>query len=412
MTPFRNSQMGNDGPGLTGAAKRNYNKTLSSAGVVIEHLFGVLKGRFRRLNIWRPGRCVLQGDPKKKQSSPKFETMPNLLIDSLYFFQACNTKQRSTSLPSLRFEMPWTTEEKTFIVEAYFRLNSINAAQSQFKKRFQCRECPAHSLIYSWVHKFRSHGTVNNLNRKDPDRQSHSGRPKSSRSPHNVAAVRESVVRSPSKSVRRRSQELGIARESVRRILITDLQLYPYRIQIKQKLTPDDMKKRVTMCQWFCDKIDHVPDFLDDVWFSDEAHFLLSGHVNSKNSIFWGSTSPEHCLQRPLHSVKCTAWVAISKHGIIGPIWFEDDNERSVTINTERYVQVLREFWTALGRRRGVVRALQWFQQDGATPHTSNESLAWLRQRFPDRLISRRCDPEWSPHSPDLNRPYFYLWGT
>ena len=29
-----------------------------------------------------------------------------------------------------------------------------------------------------------------------------------------------------------------------------------------------------------------------NVWFSDEAHFLLSGHVNSKNNIFWGSTPP------------------------------------------------------------------------------------------------------------------------
>ena len=61
--------------------------------------------------------------------------------------------------------------------------------------------------------------------------------------------------------------------------------------------------------QWFCDKIDAVPDFLDNVWFSDEAHFLLSGHVNSKNNIFWGSTPPEHFLQRPLHSVKCTAYL-------------------------------------------------------------------------------------------------------
>ena len=125
---------------------------------------------------------------------------------------------------------------------------------------------------------------------------------------------------------------------SVRRILIADLNPYPYRIQIKQKLTLDDMRKCVIMCQWFCDKIDAVPDFLDNVWFSDEAHFLLSGHVNSKNNIFWRSTSPEHCLQRPLHSLKCTAWVAISKHGIIGPFWFEDDNEQCVTINTERYV--------------------------------------------------------------------------
>ena len=180
--------------------------------------------------------------------------------------------------------------------------------------------------------------------------------------PGTKQSVRDSVVRSPGKSLRRRSQELGINRESVRRILIADLNMNPYRIQIKQKLTPDDMKKRVIMCHWFCDKIDAEPDSLDNVWFSDEAHFLLSGHVNSKNNVFWGTTLPEHCLQRPLHSVKCTAWVALSKHGIVGPFWFEDDNEQSVTINTERYLEMLRKFWTALGQRREVVMVHQWFQ--------------------------------------------------
>ena len=109
-------------------------------------------------------------------------------------------------------------------------------------------------------------------------------------------------------------------------------------------------------------------------------------------------------LQRPLHSVKCTAWVAMSKHGIIGPYWFEDDDGQSQTINKEHYMAVLNKYWASLGRRRGVLRASQWFQQDGATPHTANETLAWLRQRFEERLISRRCDVEWAPHSPDLTR--------
>jgi len=167
----------------------------------------------------------------------------------------------------LSFEMPWTTEQKIFIIEAYFRQKSIHAAQLQFKEPFGCREFPFYSMIYRWVNKFRTHGTVHNLNRKDTNRQSHSGRPKSSRTPHNVAAVWDSVVHSPSKSVRRRSQELEINRESVQRILIADLHMYPYRIQIKQKLTPDDMRKRMIMCQWFCDNIDAVPDFLDNVWF-------------------------------------------------------------------------------------------------------------------------------------------------
>jgi len=114
----------------------------------------------------------------------------------------------------------WTTEQKVFIVEAYFRQKSIHAAQLQFKERFGCRESPVHSMIYRWVNKFRSHGIVHNLYRKDTNRQSHSGRPKSSRTPHNVAAVRDSVVHSPSKSVRRRSQELGINRESVRYVQV------------------------------------------------------------------------------------------------------------------------------------------------------------------------------------------------
>ena len=91
--------------------------------------------------------------------------------------------------------------------------------------------------------------------------------------------------------------------------------------------------------------------------------------------------------------------------------WFEDANERATTVNIERYIQVMRQFYATLGRRRGIVRDQQWFQQDGATPHTSNDLLAWLQQHFPGRLISRRCDPEWAPHSHDLNPPDFYLWG-
>lgn len=306
--------------------------------------------------------------------------------------------------------MPWTVQEKTFCVETYFETKSMVAVQARFRRRFGCRHYPASRVMYRWVNKFRAQGTVLNLNAKG-DRASHSGRPKSSRSPANIDAVRESVGRSPRKSLRRRSQELGIPRESIRRILEQDLHLYPYRIQIKHKLTQRDKDMRVAMCRWFCDKIDEDPDFLDDVWFSDEAHFLLSGHVNSKNNIFWGTTPPEDCLQRPLHSIKCTAWVAMSKHGIIGPFWFEDENQCAVTVNTEHYLGVLKKFWTTLGRRRGVVRGVQWFQQDGATPHTSNDSLEWLRERFGVRLISRRCDSEWASHSPDLNPPDFYLWG-
>ena len=113
----------------------------------------------------------------------------------------------------------------------------------------------------------------------------------------------------------------------------------------------------------------------------------------------------------------CAAWVAISKHGIIGPFWFENANQEPVTVRKERYIEVLNKLWGALGllnRGRGwnrVQRDIQWFQQDGAPPHTANITLDWLDHKFPNRLISRKREPEWSPHSPDLNPPDFYLWG-
>ena len=115
------------------------------------------------------------------------------------------------------------------------------------------------------------------------------------------------------------------------------------------------------MCQWFQDKIELSPNFPNDILFSDEAHFLLSGQVNSKNSIFWGTATPNEVLQRPLHSKKCTAWVAMSKHGIIG--WFEDENGEPFTVTKERYVEVLQHYWTALGRRnRGRFKRDWWFE--------------------------------------------------
>ena len=156
--------------------------------------------------------------------------------------------------------MAWTYEEKAFCVEAYFETKSIVAVQAQFRRRYQCRLCPRHKCIYEWFKNFRTHWAILNLNAKG-NRETHSGRPKTSRTPENIAAARDSVVRSPSKSLRLRSQELGIDGESVRGILITDLHLCPYQIQIKHKLTPDDMRKRVTMCEWFCGKIDEDPGF-------------------------------------------------------------------------------------------------------------------------------------------------------
>ena len=50
------------------------------------------------------------------------------------------------------------------------------------------------------------------------------------------------------------------------------------------------MEKCLVMCWWFENKIEEAPTFLDDIWFSNKAHFWLCEHVNSNNCVYWGTS--------------------------------------------------------------------------------------------------------------------------
>ena len=165
---------------------------------------------------------------------------------------------------------------------------------------------------------------------------------------------------------------------STARILKLDLKLFPCHIQVKQKLTAQDKLARVEMCNWFNNKMEEDENWINNVWFSDEAHFHLDGYVNSKNCVFGGAELPQEVLQQPLHSSKVTAWCAINSKTIIGPYWFEDDEGRTVTINQENYRIVIRKFYASISCWCGIFISQQWFTQDGATPHTANATLKLL----------------------------------
>lgn len=105
--------------------------------------------------------------------------------------------------------------------------------------------------------------------------------------------------------------------------------------------------------------------------------------LRAKTAHSGGTAVPNEVLQRPLQSKKCKAWAVMSKHGIIGPFWFEDEDKEPLIVMNKRYIEVLQQYWTALGlRNRGrgpnmSRRDRQWFQQDDATPRSANVSLKW-----------------------------------
>ena len=138
---------------------------------------------------------------------------------------------------------------KKFIVKNY------KAIREDFMTHFPNHKPPYKTLIIYWVSKFRSFGTVENFNRKIPDRQSHSDR-KRILGEVLKDRIRESATDSPHQSTVRRCQELEISQETLRRVLKKDIDLFPYPITTQQKLTDNDKTVSVYPAKVLCDKIE------------------------------------------------------------------------------------------------------------------------------------------------------------
>ncbi|XP_045457214.1 uncharacterized protein LOC123667306 [Melitaea cinxia] len=147
---------------------------------------------------------------------------------------------------------------------------------------------------------------------------------------------------------------------------------------------------------------------------TDESHFHLEGYVNGQNCRYWSSSNSKEKHQKTLHSPKVTVWCAISAKKIIGPFFFENDQGATVTVTSERYIDMINIFFVPQLQEEGIDKSSVWFQQDGATAHTARVSMGTLKALFSGKIISRFGDILWPPRSPDLTSSYisdFFLWG-
>ena len=259
--------------------------------------------------------------------------------------------------------------------------DSLAFAQREIRSEFGIRRnraVPSAHVIKTWVRNFEATGST--LKTKV-------GSVKTVRTPDNIAVVREAIERSPHRSARRHSVSLGLSEASVRRILHKDLNFFPYKIQVTHALHERDYVKRVNFCQTFLRLINGNQEIVNSLLMSDEAYLHLSGFVNEQNFHYWSAPNPIELHERPLHSSKVTVWCAIYSFGIIGPYFFEDERERAVTVTGPRYVHMLEN---VLGPELAhhPVTEETFFQQDGATSHTARDSMAAVRNFFPNHVIS------------------------
>lgn len=231
------------------------------------------------------------------------------------------------------------------------------------------------------------------------------GRPKSARSERNVSSVRNLVLDEPTKSIRAIASDTGLKRESIRRILHTDMKFKPYKIPVVQKLNVADLDARVEACQKFIDMLAEEPDIKTRLLMTDESIFTLDNTVSPCHARHWSPTKPKVVQQKPMQPMRLHVWCGLTASHVIGPYYFDG------SVTGESYREMLETFLMPELRRLRLVRTVI-FQQDGAPAHTAGATIDWLQATFGDRLISRRCEIKWPARSPDLTPPDFFLWGS
>jgi len=298
--------------------------------------------------------------------------------------------------------MAWDAATRARVVELYFTTGSIVAAQRAFRREAAVRRAPEQHSIQRWVEQFRSTGSVAS------DR--HRSRPRSVRTAPAIQRLRSALRRNQLQSVSKLAARTGLSQTTVRRILHEDLKLRPFKLQLTQKRKRGDKAKRVRFCKWLLKKLKVRPRFGEVLYMSDEANFDLQGHVNKQNCRIWAEENPHAAVEREQQVPHVTVWCAISATRILGPFFFEEGGH-ATTVTAPRYKAMLENFFVPALHQAHAPLSRVWFQQDGATAHTSRSALAALGSMFGPRVISKKARVAWPPRSPDLTVADFFLWG-
>ena len=113
-------------------------------------------------------------------------------------------------------------------------------------------------------------------------------------------------------------------------------------------------------------------DWQKKIIFSDEAHFHLVGYVNKQNYRIWATENSHAYIEKLTHPKRVTAWC-----DIIGPVFFENEQGETVTVNGDRYRAMLNQFLFTKIEEEDIGNI--WRQQYGATWHTAGSALVVLR---------------------------------
>jgi transposase len=169
-------------------------------------------------------------------------------------------------------------EEHVFLVEYVLREGNsyTDLVQEQFAEKFPGTPVPHRNVVHRLIEKFCETGSVLDAER--------SGRP-SKLNDKKLMDISDSMLRSPSKSMRKLAQGKDIGLATAHKAVREKLNLFPYKVTGVQELKPADHEKRIRNCEWFTNFIQtKTVDILDVTFYTDEAWFHLPRYVSTQNT--------------------------------------------------------------------------------------------------------------------------------
>ena len=231
------------------------------------------------------------------------------------------------------------------------------------------------------------------------------------RTPANVAALQASLAANPNQSARRNNVP-QLSKSTFNRIT-RDVNMRPYRVQLRQKLQRGDLARRLEYSQWFNQQaLRHR--FLTNILVLDEAAFHMNGKVNTWNTRMYAPQRHPPAdftfdVSTDRRKVTVLAVMCGDNH-LIGPIFIVGNlnGQAYLDIINNQVVPQLRAWYGQ--QRQGAIPRKYWLQ-DGAPAHRRRDVTARLQVLFPHRVVALGQQPEFPPRSPDLTPLDFFLWG-
>jgi hypothetical protein len=103
----------------------------------------------------------------------------------------------------------------------------------------------------------------------------------------------------------------------------------------------------------------------------------------------FGCQNPRVIHEKVHHAQRITVWFAISSHGLLGPVFFEE------AVNSDGYLSMLHNTFVPHFLAIGLPLQTQWFMQEGARPHIANVTLSTHVSSQTDFLIVPHVDRTW-----------------